>query len=257
MTPQQIGNALGAGISTFGNYASNAAATANGVSRAAQTAQGQFNQGSADIANDITQQRLMQQYQFNSAQAASANQFSLDMWERMAEFNHKEAELNRQWQERMSNTSYQRAVKDLQAAGLNPALAINGLSGATTPSGGQATVSSAQGAMASGSAPSAISASEGNYSGQMEYLGGMLGLLSAGIAGIGSAAQAFGGLGKFGEGIIEKVFDMFENQDKNDYNSVKGNAKKHHNDQNMGVPGTYEYNYKNRWKEYWNRNGIS
>lgn len=61
------------------------------------------------------------------------------------EFNAMEAEKNRMFQKEMSDTSYQRQVEDMKAAGVNPALAMSGsASGASTPSGSAAASGSVQ-----------------------------------------------------------------------------------------------------------------
>lgn len=92
---------------------------------------------SPEQSTALMNQFAQQQFERNQASANKAMAFS-----------SAEAATNRRWQEYMSNTSYQRAVKDLQAAGLNPVLALSGLSGATTPSGSAATGTAASGSAA-------------------------------------------------------------------------------------------------------------
>lgn len=204
----------------MGSYTAKAAIQANNTSFASQAAQGAFNQASADNANRINMDNMQNQWGFNSAMMNNANEYNTAMWqkaadwnqamwERQAQFNAEQAEIQRAWSERMENTKYQRAIKDMESAGLNPILAVSGGgSGIATGAGsgtaasvGGAQMSSASSQMASGGLLGANSASEGNFSGQMEYMSGILGLVSAAIGSMSSAFSNFGTLGDLGEGL--------------------------------------------------------
>jgi hypothetical protein len=71
----------------------------------------------------------------------------------MAEVDRKyqanQARINREFQEKMSSTSYQRAMEDMKKAGLNPALMYSSMNPASTPAGsaGQGSRSTPPGAM--------------------------------------------------------------------------------------------------------------
>lgn len=68
----------------------------------------------------------------------SANATNIALMREQNQFNAEQAEIQRQWEEQMSNTSYQRAMADMEQAGLNPILAAGNLGGASTPSGSAA-----------------------------------------------------------------------------------------------------------------------
>lgn len=108
------------------------------------TLQDQFNRnltsmGAQGIANALgAGAQMLYNYGMANKQAgfnAKQNQIAMD-------YNSAEAQKNRDWQEMMSNTAYQRAMADMKAAGLNPILAAN-LGGASTPGGAVGTISGA------------------------------------------------------------------------------------------------------------------
>lgn len=102
----------------------------------ANTSASDFADSSADISNpykffdylkSLEDQAVKQQQDYNLSSAQKAMDFSAS-----------EAQKTRDWQEYMSNTSYQRAMTDLRKAGLNPVLAYT-QGGASTPAGSTGT----------------------------------------------------------------------------------------------------------------------
>lgn len=92
--------------------------------------------------SQFNQRSMLQQMGYNTLGAIMQGVYNHIENQTAMNFNSTEALANREWQERMSNTAYQRAVKDMREAGLNPILAFqNG--GASTPGGSTATISGA------------------------------------------------------------------------------------------------------------------
>lgn len=120
------------------------------------------NQGARDT-NEANERIAREQMAWNAEQAdinriwsagQASNQMSFQATQAdlARHFNAQEAATQRDWSERMANTSYQRAIGDMRAAGLNPMLAYS-QGGAPTPSGSSAAGSpSPAGAMGSSSA---------------------------------------------------------------------------------------------------------
>lgn len=137
----------GGGHSESGSQAGTNIQQVNDWLKQAYAYQGQ----EAAMQGKYNSQSMLKQMGYNTLQAIMQGVYNHIENSVAMNYNSAEALANREWQEHMSNTSYQRAVEDMRKAGLNPILAFaNG--GASTPGGSAGTISGASMGLASSSA---------------------------------------------------------------------------------------------------------
>lgn len=107
--------------------------------------------GQNAFQSKTNRQNMLMQMGYNTLGAIQQGVYNAIERNTAMQYNSAEALANRNFQERMSSTAYQRAVEDMRKAGLNPILAYaNG--GASTPGGSGATITGASMGMPSASA---------------------------------------------------------------------------------------------------------
>ena len=126
----QIGNTSGIAAAL---QTALATATGNNAGQAAN-----FNAGQAATANNLQTGQWIAANAMNLFTDLLSTGLNMTSQASAKQYNEKEAQKNRDWQERMSSTAYQRGVADLKEAGLNPVLAAYSGFGASSPSGGTA-----------------------------------------------------------------------------------------------------------------------
>ncbi|ALS03600.1 VP2 [Gokushovirus WZ-2015a] len=137
----------GGGHSASGSQAGTNIQQVNDWLKQAYAYQGQ----EAAMQGKYNSQSMLKQMGYNTLQAIMQGVYNHIENSVAMNYNSAEALANREWQEHMSNTAYQRAVEDMKKAGLNPILAFSN-GGASTPGGSAGTISGASMGLASSSA---------------------------------------------------------------------------------------------------------
>ena len=107
--------------------------------------------GQNEFQSKTNRENMLMQMGYNTLGAIQQGIYNQIERNAAMQYNSAEALKNREFQEKMSNTAYQRAVEDMKKAGINPILAFaNG--GASTPGGSGATITGASMGMPSASA---------------------------------------------------------------------------------------------------------
>ena len=142
----QIGQSQSQGGSTQqgGGHSQSMSSSGTNDEQVMQYLKGAYQYQNAEGArqSQFNQRSMLEQMGYNTLGAITQGIYNHIENAAAMNFNSTEAMKDREWQEHMSNTAYQRAVEDMKKAGLNPILAFqNG--GASTPGGSAGTISGA------------------------------------------------------------------------------------------------------------------